>query len=350
MNRNPLQPLVRAITLVTCITATLVDCDIGCAQNPIVVKPALQLRNSKSADQDDACIWVNQKNPGQSTIIASDKRAGQLFVYDLAGKPLQSVPLPKPGNIDIRDGFPLGGKLVDLVVVNQRSDGFKLAAFTVDPDSRWLTRVDQGNIETGPNYGGCLYHSRKTGRFYFITTSTRATIEQYELTDDGTGHVIGNKVRSWRVRICEGAVADDEAGMIYISEESAGVWQFPAEPDVEAKGRLVAKIGEHGLTGDVEGIALGPQPDSMKWLIVSDQGRNRFVVYEIGSEVRYKGTFAVEGAEKTDGLDISISPLGMNFPNGLFVCHTDAPPRPLLVTPWPDIERAIQMQTPLPTK
>src|SRR5262249_13006565 len=94
------------------------------AQNEIV--PRRQLNAAAAKDQDDFCFWVSPDDSAESTIIASDKSAGALFVYDLSGKLLQHVAATKPGNIDIRQGVMLDGKPTDVVVVNQRSNGFKL--------------------------------------------------------------------------------------------------------------------------------------------------------------------------------------------------------------------------------
>ena len=77
------------------------------------------------------CVWIHPDKRELSTVIASDKSAGRVFVYDLDGQVLQTISIPKPGNIDIRQGVSLNGQATDLVVVNQRTDGFKLVAFRV---------------------------------------------------------------------------------------------------------------------------------------------------------------------------------------------------------------------------
>jgi len=47
--------------------------------------------------------------------------------------------------------------------------------------------------------------------------------------------------------------------------------------------------------------------------------------------------FSVDGAADTDGIDVCTANLGPAFPGGMFVCHTDRSPRPLLAVPWPQI-------------
>ena len=228
---------------------------------------------------------------------------------------------------------------MDLVVVNQRTGGFRLVVFRVVPESRTLERIDEGCV-TDPNYGGCLYHSMKTGRLFFVCTSETGNVGQYELKGNGRNQIIATKVRDLSVGKCEGAVADDETGMLYIAEEKKGVWKFAAEPDALANGTLIASVGENGLKGDVEGLAIY-KTNNRGYLLVSDQGRSRFMVYQREAPHQFVGEFSVDGATHTDGIDVSSANLGPKFPNGLFACHTDQNPRAVLLTPWSPIMKVL---------
>jgi 3-phytase len=292
-------------------------------------------------DQDDMCVWVNPRDAAKSTVICSDKYANRLFVYDLAGKTLQSLPAHHPGNIDVRYGFPLGGEKADIVAFNERATS-KAVVYKVDAATGRLARADDGTIATGENYGGALYHSRKTGRFYFITTSVSGRVGQYELADDGRGRVKGKLVRTWNIGLCEAAVADDALGKLYISEEYKGVWEIGAEPDAAAPGKLVIKLGENGLAADVEGLALYYLEGGGGYLIVSNQSKNNFKVYRREGSHEFLGTFAIEGAIDTDGLEVINAPLGPRFPQGLFACHSDARRCPVLLTPWDSIAKTLR--------
>jgi 3-phytase len=307
-----------------------------------VISPIRELRAQTAGDQDDMCVWVHPQDRSHSTVIVSDKEAGRLFVYDLSGRLLQELLAQKPGNIDIRSGFPLAGSPVDIVVVNQRegADGFKLLVYKVNRQTRLLERVDD-DIRTGDNYGGCLFHNRKAGRFYFVCTSESGTVEQYQLDGSDIGKVTGKKVRSWPLGKCEGAVADDETGRIFISEESRGIWKLGGEPEDPAPGKLILKIGDHGLEGDLEGLAIGRRGDGNDFLIVSDQGRSRFVLFELAGEHRLLGEFSIAGARDTDGIELVLGDLGPSFPGGLFACHTARLERGVLLTAWRDIAAAL---------
>lgn len=56
---------------------------------------------------------------------------------------------------------------------------------------------------------------------------------------------------------------------------------------------------------------------------------------------RYCGSFRIEGAEDSDGIAATAAPLGSRFPAGIFCCHTDVAPRPILLTAWEEIEQAL---------
>ena len=70
---------------------------------------------------DDPAIWVNAANPAASLNIGTDKKGG-LHVYDMQGKSLQFVPDGKMNNVDLRDGFKLGGERVVLVTASDRTN------------------------------------------------------------------------------------------------------------------------------------------------------------------------------------------------------------------------------------
>ncbi len=298
------------------------------------IAPLLVLQDTRVADQDDMCVWLHPENATQSTIIASDKAAAKLFVYDLEGATLQVVPIDgKPGNIDLRHGFPLGGRNVDIVALNERAHS-SILVYAIDKKSRELVRVDNGTLHTGPNYGFTLYRSPTSGKFYAITVAGEGggSVEQYELADDGTGKVAGVKVRSWNLGLSEGCVGDDGTGHLYIAEEGRGIWKVGAEPDDPTPGELIIPIGTHGFAADAEGVAIWYGTNGSGYLIASSQGNNQFKVFARETPHEYITTFQVAGAEQTDGIDVLNVNLGPAFPNGIFTLHNGKEaPHPVLV-------------------
>jgi len=274
---------------------------------------------------DDPAIWVNPVDPSLSTIIGTNKQAG-LAVYDLSGKELQFVNAGQINNVDIRQGFKLGGEKVALVAGGNRGNN-TIVTYKVNPKTRMLEDVAAQPIKTLAVYGACLYHSPKTDKTYFFATSKTGDVEQLELFDNGSGKVEARKVRTFKVGgVIEGCVADDELGNFYVAEEAVGLWKYNAEPEGGTSRTQVDKVGGN-LAADVEGVTIAYGPNGTGHLIVSSQGNHTFVVYKREGDNEYVKTFRVapgenvDGVEETDGIDVFTGSLGPQFPHGIFVAQ-----------------------------
>jgi myo-inositol-hexaphosphate 3-phosphohydrolase len=332
----PLRTVRRAIVLL----AVVLGYAPAAVRAQTVVAPRLTLADPAMRDQDDMCFWLHPSDEALSTIITSDKSANRLFVYDLAGATLQTIAVSgEPGNVDTRYNVPLGGALVDLVAINDRVDR-RIKVFQVDPSTRQLTRVDDGAIQTGENYGICLYRSPFTGALYAFTTSQSGAIEQYALSEQG-GLVTGTLVRSWNLSgRTEGCVCDDETGKAYLGEERVGIWKVDAEPSDPTVGSLIARVGDpSGLTADVEGLAIYYAADGGGYLIASSQGSSDFRVYDRRSPHAHLRTFSVSDVFQTDGVDVTNLDLGPTFPAGMFAAHShiEGVPKPVRVCGFEDV-------------
>jgi 3-phytase len=280
---------------------------------------------------DDPAVWVNPVDPSLSAVVATDKDGG-LLVYDLAGRQLQYLEVGDMNNVDLRpaaEGFTLGGRPVVLVVAGNRKPN-SLGVFELDPATRQLRDVAGAAIEPDIEvYGSCMYRSADTGKVYVFVNSKTGEVQQWELTDDGSGRVVGEQVRSFRVESQpEGCVADDELGHLYLGEEGRGIWKFGAEPDAGDTGDLIAAAADSGpLVPDVEGLAIAARPDGTGYLIASSQGDSSYAVYEREGEHAYVGSFrirdgsGIDGTSDTDGIDVAATPLGASFPSGVFVAQ-----------------------------
>ena len=290
-----------------------------------------------SLDQDDMCIWVHPSDPALSTVITSDKQAGRVFVYDLAGNLLQSIASPFPGNIDVRYGILLGGDCVDLVAFNDR-DEQKIRVYAVDPTTRSLSRVDDGTIVTGPNYGFTL-HRGEDGSLYGITGPKvfSPRLRQYRLFDDGAGQVSG-AITGWQFqgRLVEGMVADDSAGYVFLAEENHGIWRVSTTDDTDKQ--RIATVGDSsGLTADVEGLTIYKGAGGTGYLIASSQGSDEFIVYDRRPPHAPLGTFSIAGVGQTDGIDVLNLSLNDDFPQGIFTFHNGEACCPVQATRWDEI-------------
>jgi 3-phytase len=296
---------------------------------------------------DDAAIWVNPSDPARSTIIGTDKLGG-IAVYDLAGTQLQyRDQTAKYNNVDLRTDFPLGGQRVALVAASDRTKYYtstlsqyyrSIVLYNVDPATGALGGpVGTITAEYEP-YGLCMYRSQTSGKFYVFVTSRYPVggldgyVEQWELSDNGSGQITAEKVRVFGVGSqTEGCVADDEMGHLYLAEEDVGIWKYPAEPNAGLNRLLVDSTGPEGhLVADVEGLTITYGPNGTGHLLASSQGNNTYTVYRREGSNAYLQTFTVwnggdtDGTTDTDGIDATTASLGSSFPSGLFVAQDGA--------------------------
>jgi len=297
------------------------------AQQPSVPRLSVETRysNRDAQDQDDLCLWADREDASRGLVITSDKSAGRIFVYEPDGALRQSIALQQPGNIDLRAEVSWGGKTETFVVVNDRA-AQRLAVFRLHSQRRELERLDDGTIATGENYGGCLLRTNGPDRLDAIVTSKTQGVSRWRLSPTDGGGVAGHKVGSWPLGFCEGAVGDDAAGDVYVAVEDQGVFRIAGETtgrDGAMEPELVIRVGESGLRGDVEGMAIFTKPGGRSYLVFSDQGNSEFRVHDLRAPYPLVARFTVEDVTHTDGLDIHLASFGPRFPGGIFACHSD---------------------------
>jgi 3-phytase len=280
---------------------------------------------------DDSAIWFDEAAPGQSLLVAGNKdaRHGGLAVYGLDGRQRQYLDVGRVGNVDLREGFPLGGRRVALVGANSRVDD-TMRFWVVDAADRALRPVTSPRVRTvSPTYGFCLYRSPVSGTFYaFVSQDGGGRLEQYAL-DGASGAVKARRVRVIEVGSqSEGCVADDERAVLYVGEEDVGVWRYDAEPDGGSARTALDRVGRGRLVADVEGLALTDGPDGGR-LLVSSQGDSTIAVYERRGRNRFLGRFAVgengsvDAVRGTDGVAADSRDFGGDLSGGLVVVHDE---------------------------
>ncbi|MNS76692.1 3-phytase precursor [compost metagenome] len=290
--------------------------------------------DSKSGEDaaDDPAIWLDPQNPAGSKLVATNK-AGGILVYDMNGKQLQSYPVGKMNNIDLRYDFPLGGQKVDIVAATNRTTN-TIDVFAISGATGELKNVVAEPIKSkmGEVYGFSLYHSLKTGKFYALVLGKKGEFEQYELTDNGNGKIAGKLVREFHLSSqSEGMVADDEYGNIYIAEEDVAIWKYDAEPDGSSQPKSKVDIADgRRLQDDIEGLTLYYGKDGSGYLIASSQGSNSYAIYNRSGDNAYISNFTIgdgdqiDGTSETDGIDVLGVSLGDKYPNGAFVSQDDS--------------------------
>ncbi|MBS0031238.1 phytase [Chitinophaga sp. 22321] len=301
---------------------------------PITIQPVI-VTAPVQFDSDDPAIWINPANPAQSLVIGTDKDAdGALYVFDLQGKIKQVVPhLQRPNNVDIAYGLLLNGKRTDYAVTTERIT-HKLRFFSL-PD---MQPIDDGGIpvfegETEKQYrdlmGIAVYTDKKGQQYAIVGRKTGPKdgtyLWQYRLSDNGTGKVKATLVRKFGhysgKKEIESIAVDNEAGYIYYSDEQYGVRQYHADP--EKGNEELACFGTTGFTEDHEGISIYKTTAGKGYILVSDQGANKFHIFSREGTTHKLLKVVKVSAGHSDGSDIVNIPLNDTFQHGLFVVMSD---------------------------
>ncbi|PHZ86534.1 phytase [Paremcibacter congregatus] len=308
---------------------------------------------------DDPAIWVHPTDPGQSLVIGTDKKSG-LYVYDLAGKVKQFLPDGKVNNVDVRYGFSLNGEKVDIVSASNRTEK-SISLYKADATGH-LSNISDGIQGRGMEdpYGYCMYHSRKTGKYYAILNGDEGQVKQFELRPTKQGRISLSLVREFTVGSqTEGCVADDDTGALYIGEEDVALWKYGAEPEDGTTRQAVIHATDHkNLEVDIEGVSLYYGQDGAGYIIASSQGNNSYAVFDRTGDNAYLGSFAVvangplgiDGSSETDGLDVISTPLGSTFPYGVFIAQdgrniSPAENQNFKLVPWERIATQLNLKT-----
>jgi 3-phytase len=345
----------RAVCIAQAAAALLV---VGCMAPQVDTYDVFAFRETapvgSSGDAaDDCAIWVHPTSAADSLIIATDKQAA-LLVYGLQGNLLQTIDSVVPNNVDLRYGFQLDGEDCDIVVFSdQATNG--IGVYKIDPATRQLSDVADGALPTGLTvYGMCLYRSEADGKYYVFVTERGGAIRQWQLTDQGNGKIGASLARTLQLgSTCEGCVADDELGYLYVAEEDVGIWKYGAEPSAGSTRSAVDRIRSNAdLKADLEGLALYRMANEGGYLIASVQGYNSYALYS-RQDASYLGSFRivdggnVDGTNDTDGIEVNNMALGADFPSGLFVAQDYSNTAPsarqnFKLVPWEWIAAAFQ--------
>ncbi|MCL1674709.1 phytase [Elizabethkingia meningoseptica] len=303
--------------------------------SPEIIRPVV-VTEPVNFDSDDPAIWVNPQDPSKSLVIGTDKDInGGLFVFDLNGKiqkDLTVTGLKRPNNVDIAYGLILNGKKTDIAVTTERFT-HKLRIFSL-PD---MKPVDNGGIpvfegQTGEGerdlMGISLYTDSKEKIYAIAGRKTGpqdgSYLWQYLLSDSGKGYVEGKLVRKFGhysgKKEIESIAVDNENGYVYYSDEQYGVRKYYADP---SKGNQELDVfAKTGFTEDHEGISIYKTSSKKGYILVSDQGANKFHIFRREGKNTLLKIVKVQ-ANKSDGSDMVSIPLNKTFKHGLFVVMSD---------------------------
>ncbi|POD78651.1 3-phytase [Pseudomonas syringae group genomosp. 3] len=300
---------------------------------------------------DDPAIWVHPQNPAQSRVLGTNKKQG-LLAYDLSGKQLQELPVGRLNNVDIRPGFKLGKKNVDLAVASNR-DRNSLSLFSIDRVSGAISEAGEIPTPLAEIYGVCLFKPA-SGELYAFANGKDGSFLQYRLSAPD-GKAQGELVRSFKVETQpEGCVADDQRQRLFLGEEDVGVWEVDARADQPATLSSVIKVGDV-VHADVEGLALY-QSDAHDYLVISSQGNDSYVVVDAEPPYTLRGAFRVglnasagiDGTSETDGIEVTAMNLGGPWSKGMLVVQDGRKRMPeqaqnFKFVPWAEVTKTLKL-------
>jgi 3-phytase len=296
-----------------------------------------------SDDPDDPAIWIDPNDPAHSLVIGTNKVAapnGAVVVFDVDGKILQTIDgIDRPNNVDLRRSVRFGGRTVDLVAVTERNRS-ALRLFTVEAATHRLVELGAAPVFQGQSgdfaapMGIAIYRRPTDGAVFAIVGRKSGPEEgyiwQYRVSANSGGGPLLTKVREFGKFSgsgeIEAIVSDDGSGFVYYSDEGAGIRKYKADPDSPDASTELALFGTTDYRGDREGLAIYSTGTQTGFIISTDQieGGSRYILYARegvpGNPHRHNPVAVIEpGADATDGIEATSTPLGARFPNGLLV-------------------------------
>lgn len=316
--KRALARLLPGLLLAGCATVASVPSEV--APNVAAVAETDPVNTAADA-ADDPAIWRNPRDPAQSLVIGTDKKAG-IHVYDLTGRRVSFTPAARLNNVDLRD---LGGRVI--AAASDRADVAQahVSLFTLDTSTRRLVPIGRYPVGPGEAYGMCLWTRGADKALFGFVVLKDGRIDQV-LIDLSAPSPRVTTVRSMKLGTqAEGCVVDDRTGLLYVAEEDVGLWRFAADPAAPATATPIAQVDGKTLVADAEGLALAPAGRTGGYLVASSQGDNAYTLYRLPG-VTYAGRFrigggTIDGSSDTDGIELALGDFGPAYPKGLLVAQ-----------------------------
>lgn len=310
---------------------------------------------------DDPAIWVHPTKPEKSIIIGSNKRGG-IHLYQLTGEEIAYFPIGNVNNVDLISDFKLGEKSIVLLGGSNRSDQ-SIDLLMLDPEKPELLDIAADDLKVNPNeiddiYGFCFYQESESEQSYVFINGKNGRVQQFELIPTESGKVgvrkLGDIFFDSQV---EGMVADEAYGLLYVGEEGEGIWKVEVSTDGRNRKTLISQSGEDNpaISYDIEGLAIY-ENGKEGYLLASSQGNFSYAVFERTGDNEYLGSFKIvssdqiDGAEETDGIEVSPAAFGEKFPSGILVVQDgfnyegdSLKPQNFKIVDWREIGEKLQL-------
>jgi 3-phytase len=247
---------------------------------------------------DDPAIWIHRDDPARSLVLGTNKQSG-LCVHDLKGQLLQFLPVGRINNVDVRQGVTAGGERHHRhrrrVAPREASD-LPLR----DPrNRRWSSRRRAPRLPVPGRRRGALRHlpDPRCGLRFRATVYVNdksGLIEAWRLDFSLPNAPTATLTRSLKLGSqVEGLVVDDASNILFVGEETVGVWRIDLN-QTDPEPSLILAANPHGpLVPDVEGLAIARLSGGRAVLLVSSQGNNTFVALDLSPPHTLRGSFAI---------------------------------------------------------
>ena len=307
----------------------------GCTNSALpVIEPEVITAQTRY-DTDDPAIWIHPYNAGKSLVFGTDKDTdGAIYAFDLSGRILEDKTLrgvQRPNNVDIEYGLKLNDSVSTDILVFTERERQQVRVFSVPSmqpldDGGFKVFEDETDQALRLPMGVALYKSPRDSTVYIIvgrkSGPRKDYLYQYALRPV-EGALRMEKVRKFGMfsglREIEAIAVDDAFGYVYYADEGVCIRKYHAEP---ADGNdEVACFGGEFFKEDIEGIAIASYPDGTGSLMVSNQQKGEFNIFDRTTNAYVKAVNL--GTSETDGCDAVTVSLGSSFPNGLFVAMSD---------------------------
>ncbi|MDT7832223.1 phytase [Flavobacteriaceae bacterium S356] len=287
-------------------------------------------------DTDDPAIWVNKKDPAKSIVFGTDKKTnGAVYAFDLDGKIIEEKTLrniKRPNNVDIAYNLKINDSTFTDVIAFTEREKQQIRLFSV-PDMKPLDKggfpvfTDEQDTTNRLPMGISMYQSPKDSTIYAIvgrkTGPKEGYLYQYTITADSTGNLASKLVRKFgkfsEKKEIEAIAVDHELGFIYYSDEGHCIRKYYAEPSMGNE--EISCFGGEYFAEDIEGIAIARMKDNKGFIIVSDQQKGQFNIFDRVSNDFIKAVNL--STLETDGCDVVTIPLNSTFSSGLFAAMND---------------------------
>lgn len=324
--------VVLIVSIVTLVSACIIEVIPPPPINAVSVFPLYETTPVTSSGDaaDDPAIWINSTSIDDSLVIGTDKDSG-VEVYRLNGERVQSLPIGRTNNIDLR--YLTDDERWSAIAAASNRSTNSISLFAIDHDGT-LVWLESSEIVTGLTepYGTCMYSSENGLQVFVNDTDGRYQQWGLRRISSPTDRTLLPQYSAQLLREFsvpsqpEGCVVDDVEQRLFLGVEAEGIRYTSAIHTETPRLSSIADIDGEILVADVEGMGLYTTNDS-GYLVVSSQGNYSYAIYDRRSPFNYRGSFIVaaqnaeslDGSQETDGLAVSSRLRTAEYPQGLLV-------------------------------